>query len=197
MSELSLIVEAVKGRSPQEVAKIAAYLLAPGLILTLTIAGIHGQPLAVWLERPAAIAELKAEISERGSPISKKGVALIMEPIESEYRIRLEANPSRLWSSLDEDAMRANSERLVLNGEGLSTKTPFLGVNGPVTVVIEGEIGNDIQVPGGTQRVEDWRLPSRRSLSLLSSVLLACVFAFGMSIATALPAIRSNKHTAS
>ena len=50
-----------------------------------------------------------------------------------------------------------------------------------------------ISGPGGTQQVDDWRLPSRRSLSMLSSVLLACVFAFGMSLATALPAVRGNK----
>lgn len=108
----------------------------------------------------------------------------------SEYRIQLGPGASRIWSSLDEEAARANADRLVLDGDGLNGKTSFVGVNGPVTVVIDGSAGKDIQVPGGTERLEDWLLYSRRSGSLVSSVLLACVFAFGMSLARRLSPVR-------
>lgn len=197
MSEVSFLVELLKERSHHEIAKISAYLLAPGLVLVLTISGIHGRPLALGLERPVTISELRTELAETGLPISKKGVALILEPVESEYRIQVGGGSSRIWSSLDEPTLRANANRLTMSQGGLNGKTPFLGVNGPVTVVIEGDLGKNIQVPGGVERVDDWRLPSRRSLSMLSSVLLACVFAFGMSLATGLPAARRNKDTAS
>ena len=196
MSDLSTVLDIVKARSPRDIARVSAYLLSPGLVLFLTISGVHGRPLAIWLERPAAIAELKTEVVGRNNPTPRNGVAVILEPLESEYRIPLSAT-STLWSSLDDAAARANRDRLVLDPTGLNAKTPLLGVNGPVTLVVGGELGTEIQVPGGTERVDDWRLPSRRSLSIVSSVLLACVFAFGMALVTGLPTARGNKRAAS
>jgi len=197
MLDISFVWEILKGRRPHQIARISAYLVAPGLVLAWTISGVNGRPLAIWLEWPVAISELKTEIGANGSLVSKRGIALIVEPVESEYRIPLGLGGSRIWSSLDEETIRSNRDHLVLNGGGLSNKTPYLGVNGPVAVVVEGELGTEIQVPGGSEPVDDWRLPSRRSLSIVSSVLLACVFAFGISLATGLPPSREDENTAS
>lgn len=196
MFEAKAVWELLKGRSDVERAKISAYVLVPGLLLGLTILEVSGGALAIDFERPVTISELKTEITGRGDPEPKRGVVLIAEPVSSEYRIQLGTGASKIWSSLDAEAARANAERLVLDGSGLSGKTPFVGVNAPVTIVVEGELGKDVQVPGGTERAEDWRLHSRRSTSIVSSVLLACVFAFGMSLAMGLPSIDSNKKTA-
>lgn len=195
MFDVKDIWEYLKGRSDAERAKISAYILAPGLLLGLTISGVLGGGLAIDLGRPVVISELKTEITGKGDPISKRGIVLIAEPASLEYRIQLKTESSSIWSSLSEEEARANTDHLALDGSGLKGKMPFIGVTGPVTVVVDGVVGKDIQVPGATERVEDWLISSRRSSSIVSSVLLACVFAFGMSLATGLPPVGRNKET--
>lgn len=195
---LKAVLEFLKGRSHGEIARISAYVLMPLVVLSWSILGFLGGG-AVDLERPIAISELRTEINERGEPESRRGIVIIAEPEPSEYRIRLGTGASKIWSSLDEEAARANAGRLVLSGGGLNGKTPFLGVSGPVAVVVDGDLGQDIEVLGGTERAEDWRLSSRRSNSLVFSVLAACFFAFGVSLAlaTGAPSIDRDKNTAS
>ncbi len=142
---------------------------------------------------------MKTEIIRNGDPAPKHGIVIISEPGSAEYRIPLGPNASRIWSSLDEEAARANGDRLVLNGGGLNGKSPFIGVNGPVAVVVDGDLGKEVQVLGGTETTDDWRLSSVRSRSLVSSVLGACFFAFGVSLtlATAKPVAHRDKKATS
>jgi hypothetical protein len=191
---LSLIWDLLKGHDPKQAAKVSAYLLAPGVVLVVTIWVVQGRLFPIGLDRPVAIAELRTEIDGKNGPKPKRGVALIVEPTESEYRIPLRFGASTIWSSLNEEAARANSDRLALDSGGLKGRAPFLGVNTPVTVVVDGELGNEIQVPGGTERLDDWLLPSRRSILIVSGVLIACVFAFGMSLSTGFPSARGNEN---
>jgi hypothetical protein len=194
---LKAILEFLKGKSKDEIAKISAYFLAPAVVLGLSLLGFFGGG-ANDLDRPIAISELKTEISGKGTPQAKRGIVIIAEPVSSEYRIPLGQGASKIWSSLDEDSAIANADRLVISGGGFNGKTPLIGVNGPVTVVVDGELGKDVQVLGGTEATEDWRLTSRRSGSLVSSVLAACFFAFGvsLSLATASPPGDRDKNAA-
>lgn len=190
------ILGLIKVRSKDEIAEFSAYLLVPFIILSWSFSGFFGGE-AISLERPITISELKTEITGGGAPAPKRGVVLIAEPVSAEYRIPLGTGAFKIWSSLDEEAAHANADRLVLDGSGLKGRMPFLGVNGPVTLVVEGDLGKDIQVPGGTESVEDWRLASRRSSSLVSTVLAACFFAFGVSAAQATagaPPVSSEKN---
>lgn len=195
---LKAVLEFLKGKSHAEIARISAYVLMPLVVLSWSILGFFGGGGA-GLQRPIAISELKTEITGSGEPESRRGVLIIAEPEPSEYRIKLGSGASKIWSSLDEEAARANADRLMLNGEGFKGKTPFLGVSGPVAVVVDGDLGQDIEVLGGTELVEDWRLSSRRSSSLVSSVLAACFFAFGVSLAlaTGAPPIDGDKNATS
>lgn len=192
---LSTSVEVLRRLGPSEIARIAAHLLAPGLVLGLAISGVYTTGLAIDLGRPVAIAELKSEITANGDVASKPGIALIVEPVAGEYRIPFGSNPGKIWiwSSLDPDAARANADRLVLSEGGLRGRAPFVGVTEPVTIVVEGDLGKELHVPGGRSSIDDWRLPSRRSISIVSSALLACVFAFGMSLVTGLPSVGGGK----
>lgn len=194
---LKSLFEFLRGRSPDEIAKISAYFLAPLVVLGLSIVGFLGGD-AADSDRPIAISELKTEITGRGELGAKRGIVVIAEPVSSEYRIQLGPGATRIWSSLDEEAARANSDRLVLAGGGLNGKTPLLGVSSPVTLVVDGDLGNDVQILGGTESVEDWRLSSRRASSLVSSVLAACFFAFGVSLtlATGAPSVGNYKDAA-
>jgi hypothetical protein len=158
-------------------------------------AGVYTPGLGLDFAKPVAVSELMTEVNAQGQFTGKKGVALMLEPIESEYQIPLSA-ASSMWISLDQDVVRANADRLILTERGFNGKSPLIGVNYPVTVVVQGELGKEILVPGGVERLADWRLQSRRAVSLVSSVLLACVFAFGMSLATGLPAIKTLQHGA-
>jgi hypothetical protein len=180
------ILEFLKARSKDEIARISAYVLTPLLVLCSSVFGFFGGE-ALILERSVTISELKTEIVRGGGTASKRGFVLIAEPEPSEYRIPLGTGPSKIWSSLDKADADANLDRLVFDEGGFKVKsmTPFIGVSGPMTLVVEGELGQEIQVPGGTERTEDWRMTSRRANSLLTSVLAACIFAFGVSVSQA------------
>jgi hypothetical protein len=191
---LKAIFEFLKGKNKDEIAKISAHFLAPLVVLGLSIIGFFGGG-AADLDRPIAISELKTEITGKSDPSPKRGIVIISEPGSAEYRIPLGPGASKIWSSLDEEAARANVDRLVLSAGGLNAKSPFIGVDGPVAVVVDGDLGKEVQVLGGREATDDWRLSSRRSTSLVSSVLGACFFAFGVSLtlATAKPASGGGK----
>jgi len=195
---LKAIWELLKGHGEEEIAKISAYVLAPGLLFGLSISGafFHGGFTSDF-ERPIAISELKTEVLLDGTLQSRNGVVLIAEPVSSEYGIQLgTGGGSKVWSSLDKEAMQMNLDRFVVdNGGGLRGKTPFVGVTNPVAIVVDGELGKNIQVPGGVERVEDWLLHSRRSNSLVTSVMFAWVFALGMSLTIGLPSVERSKET--
>lgn len=196
MLDLETVKDLLTGRSRDELATLAAYLLAPGLVMGLAGAGVYTPGLGLDFAKPVAVSELVTEVNTQGQVTGKKGIALMLEPVGSDYQIPLAA-ASSMWISLGEDIVRANADRLILTERGFNGKSPLIGVNDPVTVVVQGEPGKEILVPGGTERLEDWRLQSRRSVSLVSSALLACVFAFGMSLATGLPSIKVPQHDAS
>jgi hypothetical protein len=197
MLDFKFILELLRGRNPAAIARISAFFLAPGLILGSVVSGVLGGSLGLDLERPITISQLRTEISANGIPVPKAGFALIVEPVPSEYRIQLQSAPSHLWSSLDEQAAEANRDRLTLDGSGVSGRGPLMGVSDPVTVVVEGRLGDKILLPGGAVKADNWLLPSRRSDSIVSSALLACAFAFGIALATGFPPADSNKETAS
>lgn len=196
MLEWKTILGSMRGRTSDEIAKISAYVLTPGLMLVLTISNIVGGLPIIESTKALAILELRTEIYKNGKVIPKRGFALIVEPIESEYRIPLKNKPSRIWSSLDEQAAHANKDRLMLDDHGISGKSPFLGVRSPVAIVVDGQLGKDVLIPGKTEKVDDLRLRSRKSDSILSSILLACVFAFGLSVALGLPPVGGKERIA-
>lgn len=191
---LKAIFEFLKGKSKDEIAKISAHFLAPVVVLGLSIIGFFGGG-AADLDRPIAISELKTEIAGKSDPSAKRGIVIIVEPGSAEYRIPLGPSASKIWSSLDEETARANADHLVLSGGGFNGKSPLIGIDGPVAIVVDGDLGKEVQVLGGTEATDDWRLSSRRSSSLVSSVLGACFFAFGVSLtlATAKPASEADR----
>jgi hypothetical protein len=196
MLDFKFILELLRGKNPPAIARISAFFLAPGLILGSVVSGVVGGSLGFDLERPITISPLKTEISANGSPVPKPGFALIVEPVPSEYHIPLQSATSHIWSSLDEQEAQANRDRLTLDGDGVSGRSPFLGISDPVTVVVEGKLGDEILLPGGSFKSDNWQLPSRSSDSIVSSALLACAFAFGIALATGFPPPESDKEAA-
>jgi hypothetical protein len=196
MLEIRTIIDLLRERSPTEKAKICAYLLAPGFVLGITISGILGGNLAINPAPVMGIAELKTEILRTGTATTKEGFALIIEPTASEFRMQLSSQPAGAWSSFDESAARANRDRLTLDQSGIYAKPPFLGIDGPVMVIIEGQLGSNIQVPGGERKVGEFLLRAKRSDSIVSSVLIACIFAFGMSSAQSFRSTNRHKNAA-
>lgn len=185
--------DVIRGKRAVERALISAYALAPGLLIASSLYGPLRSSLAIDLEKPFAISELKTEIVSGGQPANRQGVILIAEPVSSRYRIKLNSGGSKIWTSLSADEAQANARYLVLDQGGLSSETPFVGVDKPVTVVVEGNVASDVQFPGGTERVEDWELVPQRAKSIVSSILFACVFAFGLSIPAGIPSPDSNQ----
>ena len=194
---LKTLTDLLLHRNPQQLASISAYLLAPLLVLAVAWSSAYSHGMGFDLGRAVTITELRTDVTVAGDVRAHRGIVVTVEPMPAEYRIPLRVPAGgRLWSSLDVDAVRANADRLVLRRDGLSGKAPFLGISGPITIVVEGEFGPDLQVPGGRQTFEDLRLTARRSGALVFGVLLACVFAFGISLATGVPTAGRNQHAA-
>lgn len=196
MFDFKIIIDFLRSRTSAEKAKISAYLLAPGLVLGLTASRVLGGGFTINPAPSLALTELKTQFLSGGVSTPREGFAVIIEPTASDFRVPLDVRPLGAWSSLDQRAAGANKDRLSLDEGGLNGRPPFLGIDRPVTVVVEGKLGKTVQVPGGTQNVDELMLRSRRSASIVSSVLLACIFAFGMSSAKGFPSVDRHKDAA-
>lgn len=187
-----LFVDFGSGRRNPELAKFCAYILAPSAAFVLAAGFSGGHGLGLDLLGPVTVSELRSEISSDGTTRSRPGIAVIIEPSEAEVRIPIAGGTPTIWSSLDESTLRVNQDRLQLDSGGFRSRTPLFGVDAPVAVVLEGRLGESMQVVGGSDPMEDWTLPARRGVSILSSILLACVFAFGMAFVAAIPSVAAD-----
>jgi|ERR1043166_1862100 hypothetical protein len=192
---IKTVHEYLRRLSSDDFAKFMAYCLAPFTVLMFVVSGPFGGLFGIETARPIAISELKTEQSLTGTLTPKPGFVLVIEPVASDFRIQLPTAPSHIWSSLDDSTARANKDRLTLDDRLIVSRAPFFGVGGPVTVVVPGQLGAEVQVPGGAEKTDDLTLRSRRSVSLMTGVLLVCVFALGMSSVTGLPLENANQHT--
>jgi hypothetical protein len=187
MIEAPVIGKWLRGRSPKVRAMVCAHFLAPALVIAIGLASTQGRGLIFDLAGPVTVSELRSEMNADGEVKARNGVALILEPVSAESTIPIIGGTGGIWSSLDGVTLAANRDRLVLTGNGLSSRTPFAGVSSAVSLIVDGNLGKEVQIPGGTSAIDGWRLTPRRSLSILSSVLLACVFAFGMALPAGSP----------
>lgn len=179
-----------------ELATIVAYILAPVIVMGLAGATVYSPGSSLDLAQPVGIAELKTEMNVNGEYSTKSGLLLILEPLDIEYQIELKT-PSTMWLSIDEPALDANLDRLRFGRFGFSGRSPLVGVSDPVAVVLGGEVGTNISIPGGSIPLEEWAISSRRSMSVLSGALSISVFAFGMAVAICLPSLgRPNQDAA-
>jgi hypothetical protein len=185
-------------------AQGVAYVLAPGFILGVAIT--YGGGVGVDFGKGFAISELKTEMIQ-GAPFPRGAVLFIAEPKASIYEIPLTPTPSKIWSSLNAEKAEKNAEigHFKLNGSVLHIHTPFYDVKDePVLVLVEGALdpqkstsGPQIEVLGRTESVENWRLTSRNSSSVVSAVLINCFFALGLGLATAAAPINGDKNNTS
>jgi hypothetical protein len=189
-SAIKLILE---DRDSRRIPRLSAYLFGPLLVVAITFSKISGGIFSLDAERPVSISELNVEVMQDGSTIYKPGVAVIVEPVASEYRIPLYTAPSSVWTSLDKRALLANRRRITMDNQGLSVSAPFIGVMGPATIVVDGQLENTIQVPAGTRSIEGFKLESRSASLFVSYVIMACSFSFGLSLATAFSSIDGNQ----
>lgn len=190
---LKTTVDLFRRLTPAQAARASAYWLAPGAILLFTMSGVFGGYFSSEVALPIAVSELRTEIVTGGTVVGRPGVALIVEPSASEFRVFVGSPLTSVWSSLDQARARDNKSRLTIEGNSIVAKTPFLGVGEPVTIIAEGPIGREVQVPGGVEKIDDLILRSKRSVTALAGVLLVCMFAFGMSTASGLPSVDPEK----
>lgn len=194
MIDLKIFPNLFRRLSAARRASICAHLIGPGIVLALAIGNGYGRDALFDLTGPVTISELRSELTEQGKAVVRHGVAITVEPDTTDLRIPLGASTTSLWTSLDKDTAEANHDRIYVAGGGVVSRTPLLGVTSPITMVLEGEVGKDIQLPGATASIDDWRLTSKRSLSILSGVMFSCIFAFGMALSAAIPMGRPDQH---
>jgi len=173
-------------QSEAQRAKVAAHLLAPALVMGIAISGVYSLSVGFDFGSAITVAELRTQVDTAGHIVQRPGLALIVEPTETEYRVPLKTSSS-IRTSLDEQTTRINDDRLVLTQTEFRGQSPLVGVSAPVTVVIDGESQGDIWVPGGKFSLANRRIEPRRAIAFVSIVLLVCIFAFGMSFATVFP----------
>jgi len=194
-SEGKSIYEVLEGKNPIQRATFIAYVLAPAFILGVSVYGLFGA--SINFEKPIAIAELKVEIGQKGEYASRRGVVLIAEPSECEFGLPL-AGASKIWSSINQQTTPENLSRnhLGIDAGGLYGKAPFLGESGPVTLVVDGSLADQINVSGSQESLDDWRLISRQSSSVLSAAFAACLLTFGMTFALGMSRVEGDENYA-
>lgn len=188
------IKERAKRAGPAWKAKGVAFFLAPGFILA--IATTFGGGKAIDFNKGLAVSELQTETAQGSEPISKKSIVVIAEPNKSSYEIPIKKNSSKIWTSLDEEKAQRNADigHFRINGTVLHVQTPFFDVNEPVVLLIDGELDRQIEVLGETESIDNWRLVSRNSSSVVSAVLVNCFFALGIGLASAAAPINGDKN---
>jgi hypothetical protein len=191
------LVEKITQLSPTQRFSLLAHFLIPGLILGIAIFFSGG--ISVGFEQGVAISQLRTEITAKGVTSTKPGVIVIAEPFSSaEYLIPVTNNASTIWSSFDEDTARDNSDthHVVLNERNLYGRSPLISrTNEPIALVIEGDLGSQIEIPGhGQEPIESWRMASRRSVYLVVGVLISCSLALGLGIVIGVPPVNPNEH---
>lgn len=186
---IETIVTHTIGLTPIARAKVIAYFYLPLLILGLV--AYFGGGLST--DAGIVVSELRTEIAATGDQTGKRGLVVIAEPNSSEYRIPVTSNGARIWSSLDEHAARRNKEKVGINQAELRIDTPLNGEGNPVTLVVEGDVGTEMYMPGETVPVNKWGLSSRRSGSLVYGVLIICALALGLGVAVGSPPVKPEK----
>jgi len=185
----------VKHLSPENAASAAAHLFAPGLVIILTFVGTS-ERTGIDLMPPVSVTTLRSLISHDGRVVSQHGVAITVEPTSMEWTLPIASPRPELWTSLDSGEVEINRSRLVFVNGMLAIKAPYIGVSRPITVVIEGVAGEQMLFPGGHDTLAELTPPAKRSLALVYSVTMVCIFAFGMSISTAIPLVGKQQDVA-
>ena len=195
------LVDKIRQQSLTRAAYFLAHFLMPAFVLAVTL--FFGKGVSIGFEQGLAISELKTEIDEAGIASEKRGVIVIAEPHSSElsYLIPLAKRGSRIWSSLDNNSACDNHKvnRLALIASGLYGQNPPISdTNEPVALVVEGELGQAVNIIGeGNKPVGDWRLASRRSIYLIVGVLISCSIALGIGAVIGVPAVNADENSAS
>lgn len=174
-------------RSSEERAALAAHIGVPVTVLALGVLGGGPQGFVFDFLGPITIAELRTEVRSDGTIAPRSGVAVILEPSDGEVSLPITGGGPGLWTSLDRQMLEINRNRVSVQGGALSARTPLLGVAGPVTIVVDGEASNILNVPGGTESRQSRDLVSRSAVSILTAVLLAAVFALGIALSASVP----------
>jgi hypothetical protein len=174
-------------------AKVVAYFYLPLSILGFV--AYFGGGLST--DASIVISELRTEVAAAGDPSDKRGIVVIAEPNSSEYRIPVASNNAKIWTSLDGSAARRNKDKIGINQDELKIDTPLFGENNPVMVIVEGDVGKEMYLPGETVSISKWGLSSRRSGSLVYGVLTICSLALGLGAAAGFPTVKLHENNAS
>jgi len=190
---IDTIISRTIGLTATSRAKVIAYFYLPLLILGFL--AYFGGGLSP--DAGIAISELKTELAGAGDQSAKRGIVVIAEPNSSEYRIPVSPNNAKVWTSLDEQSVVRNKEKLGINQDQLKIDTPLLGEGNPVTLVVEGDVGKEMYLPGETVSINKWGLSSRRSGSLVYGVLTICSLALGLGAAVGFPTVKPHENNTS
>jgi len=182
-------VNFVRSRTQAQLGRATAYGFAPFVVFFVALSGVYSPTSGLDFGRPLTINTLNTEMQADGTVKSLTGVAVTFEPSDAKYYIPI-AGASSIWTSLDSSRLQAG---LSLQPGGIRGEFPLYNVHEPVTVIVQGRPSPEVWVRGGKQHAKDFRPAPRRSVALVSNIVLACVFAFGMSVAKALTLDEDNE----
>jgi hypothetical protein len=190
---IDTIIARTVGLTATARAKVIAYFYLPLLILGFL--AYFGGGLSP--DAGIAITELKTEVAAAGDQSDKRGIVVIAEPYSAKYRIPVASNNAKIWTSLDESSARRNKDNIGISQDELKIDTPLSGEGNPVMLVIEGDVGKEMYLPGETVSTSKWNLSSRRSGSLVYGVLTICSLALGLGAAVGFPTVKLHENNAS
>ncbi len=190
MSLTEKLLEYLKTLSPEELSRAVAFVLAPGVALLAVGASTEGLAGA-FRAKPLTYFELRVQ-GGQSETMSRAGALLIVEPSEFDYRVPIDQGEGAVWSSLTEEDLAVNKDRLFVEDGTLTGRAPLFGVSEPVAVVVEGQPKGELLLPGRADDLHRWRPSSRRSTTIVTSALLSCVFGLGAAMALSLQSSESD-----
>ena len=158
------------------------FVTAPALVVGLILAEL-GSPGVLSPTDAAVRLELPTVIATGSAAVETSATLLVVPPQEgSAYFPFIGEAPGRVWLSEGVEQVQVNRDSIVLRHDGLSLRSPWLGVTRPLAVFIENAAVHQVQRPGEEpSAVESLQLGSARTTWIALGAILGALFGLGYS----------------
>jgi hypothetical protein len=157
-------------------------IIVPGI--TLFFAGITFMGLGPYRTPSQIVAIEKLQSVHSGSDeevAEGRGLLLILDSGTGDLSFPwiTPGSPGLLQSSLSPDLLRGNSDRFGADQNSLTIELPLHGVSSPTVLLVEQQ-PSSVLIGEEEWALENFRLPSRRSLSFAIFGGIGAIFCFGL-----------------
>lgn len=176
-------------KSLAERCRVFASIMVPGAAMgcCLTFLLVNGP--SFQSERSLALSPLRTAIrlGDAGATVEiRDGMALFATRTDREWFLPMEDGGSgELWTSLDEELMKANADRIQLSKDGIRLRLPLIGTNAPLVAVATTRSSGRVLSSGRSDLVSLYEIKPVLPEALPLWSTLSLMLGFGASVVTA------------